>query len=76
MVGKQAQVHLANSGVLDLMHGNERNKTGRYSIQATKSGCFIMVFKITGIHVRVLCYNVTGPAATLSFLINAEKHGT
>ena len=76
MVRKQAQVHLANSGVLDLMHGNERNKTGRYSIQATKSGYVIMVFKITDIHVGVLCYNVTGPAATLSFPINAEKHGT
>ena len=76
MVRKQAQVHLPNSGFLDLMHGNKRNKTGRYSIQATKSGYFIMVFKITDIHVGVLCYNVTGPAATLSFPINAEKHGT
>ena len=76
MVRKQAQVHLANSGVLYLMHGNEPNNTGRYSIQATKSGYFIMVFKITDIHVGVLCYNVTGPAATLSFPINAEKHGT
>ena len=73
MVSKQAQLHLANSGVLDLCMVTSKTTQVNIASRQQNKATSIQNYGHTG---RVLCYNMTGPVAMLSFPYNAGKRGT